>query len=55
MMANLRDKLTGKFAQCPDLSDKEAELGKCFRPILACDFSSLDKQSCLASSFLTLW
>ena len=38
MMANSCDKLTGEFAQCPDCSDKKAELGTCFRSILACKF-----------------
>ncbi|KRX29331.1 hypothetical protein T09_14647 [Trichinella sp. T9] len=32
-MANSCDKLTGEFAECPDCSDKKAELAKlpCFK------------------------
>ena len=30
MMANSCDKLTGEFAECPDCSDKKADLGICF-------------------------
>jgi hypothetical protein len=53
-MANSCDKLTGEFTECPDCSDKKAELGIRFCPTFVCHFPSLDKLSCLASSFLNL-
>jgi hypothetical protein len=50
-MANSCDKLPGELAQCPDCSDKEAELGTCFGPILACHFYSLDNEAALLQAF----
>ena len=32
-MANLCDKLTGEFTECPEGSDKKAELGICKRVV----------------------
>ena len=49
------DGLTCEFAECPDFGDKKADLGICFWPTFACLCPRLDKLSCLASSFLTLW
>jgi hypothetical protein len=54
MMANSCDKLTGKFAQFPDFSDKEAELCTCFDPFLLAIFPVWTSEAALLQAFILL-